>query len=415
MGTWLNKVNRWFAVKAIGTLAVVVGLSGWAQAQTAPSAGVETAVSAAGLADLKGKTPEQAELRLRVLRERREQIITELAYIQSKIQNSKKKFIGVESSNKPDEMQLDKWKREVAAWETRYRNAQEELDNIAKEEDTLGKLVSGPQVVSGKDVIAAGETVELYVAEDESFNGLYQVRRGGYIILPRVGRVLVAEKTLEEAEGEVKGVLEKSQLRSAKVMIERPNVVSSRGIDRAEGVVYLTGQFLRPGPFGISTTGKPTLITTILRSGGVSEFADMEHVKVVRLLNGKPQGEEVNVKDILEGNGLTSDMTLHENDIIIIPAKEGETNIVYVTGNITQPGILRMPLNEELTVMTAVLRCGGFARFANQKTIFVLRDMGKGVKTRIPVNVGDVKKGTVPDLVLRSGDIVIVPEKFFSF
>ena len=45
----------------------------------------------------------------------------------------------------------------------------------------------------------------------------------------------------------------------------------------------------------------------------------------------------------------------------------------------------------------------------------VLRDMGKGVKTRIPVNVGDVKKGTVPDLVLRSGDIVIVPEKFFSF
>jgi len=62
-----------------------------------------------------------------------------------------------------------------------------------------------------------------------------------------------------------------------------------------------------------------------------------------------------------------------------------------------------------------VLRVGGFDRFANLKKAYVLRDEGDGVKVRMGVNLKNVEKGKGADLVLQSGDIVVVPEKFFSF
>ena len=62
-----------------------------------------------------------------------------------------------------------------------------------------------------------------------------------------------------------------------------------------------------------------------------------------------------------------------------------------------------------------LLHNGGYARFADLKDVFVLRDMGNGIRNRIPVDMKKVEKGIIPDLILQDNDVVIVPEKFFSF
>ena len=62
-------------------------------------------------------------------------------------------------------------------------------------------------IQSGEEVILPGNNIELWVNEDTSFNGRYQVRRGGYMILPQIGRVQVAGKTVGQAEAAVRKAL----------------------------------------------------------------------------------------------------------------------------------------------------------------------------------------------------------------
>ncbi len=47
--------------------------------------------------------------------------------------------------------------------------------------------------------IQPGSALELRVQGEKSFAGSYLVRRGGYIILPSIGRVFVAGKTIDVA------------------------------------------------------------------------------------------------------------------------------------------------------------------------------------------------------------------------
>ena len=351
------------------------------------------------------------------LRNRRGAILGEINYIKSKIAHGKKKYVGKEASNFPDEREIDKWQREIQAWEARLANAKEELARLAKEETELA--VPDGEFGAPTEMILPGETLELYVNEDDTFNDLFQVRRGGYIVLPRIGRVLVAGKTIDEVEAAIKARLEEDQLRQATVLVEREDQVIEPRM--YEGVLYLAGEFRVPGPWKIPTGLRPTLVTAILQSGGLTEFADLEHVRVLRLVGGKSLVEEVDVQAILKGeeeltdDQLSSDLTLGESDIVIVPPKEKATNTILISGNVQRPGPQQIPQTGELTVYEAILQSGGFARFANPKKVFVLRDAGGGVKIRIPVNVRNVKKGTVPDFVLRGGDIVVVPERFFSF
>ena len=69
--------------------------------------------------------------------------------------------------------------------------------------------------------IQIGEVVEVSVAEDPSFNGRYQVRRGGFFIMPGVGRIEAAGSSLKQIENNVRKALEETQLPHATVKVER--------------------------------------------------------------------------------------------------------------------------------------------------------------------------------------------------
>ena len=72
------------------------------------------------------------------------------------------------------------------------------------------------------DLILSGETIELLVMQDESFNGMYQVRQGGYILIPQVGRVPVSGMTVPAAEESVAKAFSQTMIVNPTVIIERP-------------------------------------------------------------------------------------------------------------------------------------------------------------------------------------------------
>ena len=289
------------------------------------------------------------------------------------------------------------------------------------------------------DLILSGETIELLVMQDESFNGMYQVRQGGYILIPQVGRVPVSGMTVPAAEESVAKAFSQTMIVNPTVIIERPEAVKKE--EDSGGLIYLMGDFKRPGTFRMQRGRPSTILNTIIQSGGETPGADLSRVRLMRLVNGRNLVEEINVNEILKGGGLANDMMLRDGDILHIPSRpdqsadaaspsamrgasslvedpakptQGRDNGVFVTGRVKSAGFVELSEDIGLTAYAAILAKGGFAPFANTKKVYVVREIGGGQKVHLPVNIRNVQHGLEPDVELQAKDIVVVPEKFFS-
>lgn len=345
----------------------------------------------------------QAQQDTEDLEEKRQTLEGEVRYAKAKLDSAQKKLSLQTAAGNVE--QSDVLNQEIKDWESRLKTAKTQLSEVESE---LNQVSSGGHG-SDSDVIVPGENLEVFVVEDPSFNGRYQVRRGGYVILPQIGRIAVAGKTIDAAEGAVRKALQSSQLQKASVMIER---ISGSDIESGP-LIYLSGEFKSPRPYRIPLGTSPTLISVILSSGGVTDKADLTRVKIMRMAANRGVVEDVNVQKILDGGSLSSDLTLSEGDVIIVPP--GQSNLIYVTGNVKRQGSYHLSQGERLSAYGAILQSGGFSRFAKESAVHVLRAMPDGTKAKLPVDVKAIKSGRRPDVLLQSNDIIVVPEKFFSF
>ena len=325
----------------------------------------------------------------------------ELRYSKAKLAAAQKK-ISIQTAVNNSEA-VEKAQIEVTDWEARIKDTESQLNEM---DSQLATPAPGAEV---DEVVLPGENLDVYVVEDPTFNGHYQVRRGGYVIIPQVGRVLVAGKSLSEAESTIRKALQASQLQHATVMVEKLS-----GADITSGpVIFLGGEFNSPRAFRIPAHTSQTLVSVILSSGGVTAKADLTRVRVMRVAANNGVVEEVNVQRILDGSGLGSDLALSDGDVVMIPA--GVQRLVFLSGNVRRQGAQSMNPGDNLSVYNAILHAGGFSRFADTKKVCVLRAMEDGSKARIPVNIKAIQKGEQPDIPLQVNDVVMVPEKFFSF
>jgi protein involved in polysaccharide export with SLBB domain len=396
-------------------------------APTAPPAGIpppalEPAKSPAFRAPGTGLKPGEtvapapapaAALNLSELVDRRKSLEDDIRANKSRIETAKQRAAVQQSLGKPEE--VEKLKVEVQDYEARVRNSREQLAQLEEEIGRAQGATTERLLEDGEEAILPGNTIEVWVNEDPSFNGRYFVRQGGYILLPQVGRVQVAGKSISQAEATVRKALQATQLRRATVMIERfEGVVTESG-----PLIFLSGEFSNPRPYRIAAGTAPTLASVMLSCGGFTDRADLTKVRIMRVAGSSTGNrsitEEVNFKKMMDGvaGALANNVVLAEGDVIVVPP--GSLSLVYVTGRVRKPGSYKLGENEKLTVYGLILQSGGFSPFANEKGVHVLRGLPDGGKAKIPVNIKDVKKGRRPDIIVQPGDIVVVPEKWFSW
>lgn len=84
-------------------------------------------------------------------------------------------------------------------------------------------------------------------------------------------------------------------------------------------------------------------------------------------------------------------------------------NKVYVIGQVNRPG--EFPTTHRIDVMQALSLAGGLTAFADQDDIKVLR-RENNKQIALPFDYSEVKRGNMLELniVLKSGDIVVVPD-----
>jgi len=106
---------------------------------------------------------------------------------------------------------------------------------------------------------------------------------------------------------------------------------------------------------------------------------------------------------------LTSRLAKFIPDLFVtVAVTEVRGNKVYVIGQVNRPG--EFVVNPRVDVMQALSLAGGTTAFASPNDIFVLR-RENGQQRRMPFNFGDVVRGRglEQNVVLRSGDVVVVP------
>lgn len=179
---------------------------------------------------------------------------------------------------------------------------------------------------SGK--FAPGDTLELFVKEDPSLNGSYPVREGGYIVIPRAGRVQVSGLGREGAESAIKDYLQRTQLTQASVLVERTPARNARAtaVGGPPGIpkimVYITGNVPRSGVHFVPVTSgrQPGVYETLLVTGGTSRFTHDQRIELHRLdSTGTRRRAVIDLRPIKEGK--SPDVPVGDGDIIHVPEK----------------------------------------------------------------------------------------------
>jgi len=92
---------------------------------------------------------------------------------------------------------------------------------------------------------------------------------------------------------------------------------------------------------------------------------------------------------------------------VTVTIKEYNSKKIFVLGQVAKPGTF--PFEGEMNIVQAVTLAGGFTPMARKNNVIVTRVDG-GEEQRIQVPVESISEGLSPNLPLRPGDIVYVPE-----
>jgi protein involved in polysaccharide export with SLBB domain len=99
-----------------------------------------------------------------------------------------------------------------------------------------------------------------------------------------------------------------------------------------------------------------------------------------------------------------------KNPQVSIFVKEYNSKKISVFGQVKQPGTF--PYRDGMSVVEAISQAGGFTSMARKNDTTVIRVVG-GKKERFQVAVESIGEGGASNFVLRTGDIVFVPERIF--
>lgn len=95
-----------------------------------------------------------------------------------------------------------------------------------------------------------------------------------------------------------------------------------------------------------------------------------------------------------------------DNPTISVIVTEANSFKVFLSGEVRNPGVHRF--RSQVTLVRLITQAGGFTEWANQKKILILRKE-KSVDKRIIANYKKIIDGDEPDIVILSGDTVVVP------
>ena len=244
---------------------------------------------------------------------------------------------------------------------------------------------------TGGYIVGEGDVLKLTVYEHDDLSLTVRVSGDGAITVPLIGDVPVKGLTLNQVADKITNLLADGYIIDPQVSIFIHEFKSNKAT--------ILGQINRPGLYELRQY--TTLLELISQAGGLTPEAGKNVIIKRRSApsgNGKEKVISIDLKTLIEKGDESRNIQIVGGDSIYITTSE----VYYVTGEVKKPD--EFNLDDEITVIQAVTKAGGFTAAAAPSKIKIIRktESGKEVLTKVSMD-----EPVFPD------DVIVVPESFF--
>lgn len=231
-----------------------------------------------------------------------------------------------------------------------------------------------------------------------------EVTREGFVVIPQVGQVVVANLTVAQ----ITNVLFARLGTQYSGVSRAPNARTKFTVSVARvrsNQVFVIGDVNAPGSYQVSGLG--TMLTALYAAGGPTEAGSM---RAVQLRRGTQIVSTLDVYDYLLRGDAANDDRLETGDIVFVPF---HAKRVTLSGAVGRPAIYEMSDGETLADLIGF--AGGFSATASAERIQVTRVVPTNVQREpgrdrvvIDVRTDSVRRGAVPPFPVEDDDSVHV-------
>jgi len=240
-------------------------------------------------------------------------------------------------------------------------------------------------------LIGAGDLlhVSLYGAPD--FNTQVRVNSAGEISLPMLGTVAVAGRSVEQAEKVIERELVQKRLFNDPQVTVFVEEYATQGIS-------LLGEVQKPGIYQL--LGSRNLFDAISAAGGTTPKAG----RYVLITHRDDPEHPVRVALGADARPMENNVSIEAGDTIVV----SKAGVVYVVGDVRQPGGFVMENDKNLTVLQALALAQGLGPNPALNSAKVIRKTLDGPKD-VPLPLKKILAAKAPDLQLLPDDILFIP------
>jgi protein involved in polysaccharide export with SLBB domain len=220
--------------------------------------------------------------------------------------------------------------------------------------------LSGP--VDANYRLGPGDRLVLILTGDVEASYQLDITREGFIVVPQVGQIYVANLTLGQLEQLMAGRL--SRVYSGVRGTNQGSTRFSLSVAKLRSnQVYVVGDVQRPGSYLVSSAG--TAFTALYAAGGPTVNGSLRRVEIRR---GGRTVDSLDVYDYLIRGDASHDVRLESGDVVFVSIHGARVRIV---GEVARPATYELKGAESLADL--IRAAGGFRATASRQRIVIER------------------------------------------
>ena len=268
----------------------------------------------------------------------------------------------------------------------------------------LALLACLPASSLASEVLRPGDYVTVTVFGHADLTSKVRISDDGYINMPLINRVRIADMGLQNAEERIADILSRQNIvRDPRVTVR----LEDRGT-KTGAVATIVGHVKRSGRYFVvedeSTSetegvleGASTVVELLALAGGLAEGAGNRLI-LSRGVDGKETSFKVDLDTLIGAGDMSQNFALRAGDKVLVPRMEE----FYVYGEVRRPG--RYRLEPGMTALQGLSVAGGLTERGTEKGLSLRRTQSDGKIINARVKLDDK---------LSAGDVVYVRKGIF--
>ena len=234
--------------------------------------------------------------------------------------------------------------------------------------------------------LGPGDELVLILTGDVEAAHTLDVTREGFVVIPQVGQLHVANLTLGELRDLLYARLGRvySGIRRGAGATTRFSISVAR---LRTNQVFVVGDVARPGSYRVSSAG--TALTALYAAGGPTENGSLREIEIRR---GGRVVDTLDVYDYLLHGDASHDPRLESGDVVFVPVHGARVRVV---GEVVRPATYELAQGE--TLVDLIRAAGGYTPDASRERVQIERILPPGQRAE------GGRDRVVMDVVARGG------------